>query len=257
MDSKKDFGDLEAIDLSERSRSRKRAEVVDYRKLEFKDLSDFVSSRLSANSTFEKVVKVPSSMAYYLDKYEGTSFQGVVSLVLEVAGDRLYDRMADNFVKAVYNAGVRASGLPGSMLLDMDDDKETRASEALQKALNQYEEAKAYFFHDVGKYPFSDGRYSALDISYLLEAEKLKFLDLQKELGKVKSDCSDLYKALNDRNLRISDLTGLISSLRNDKVKSDEFRYYHFAVPRVFRILRAKFLRCLASVKKRFRHERA
>jgi len=253
MSGKKGFSDLEPIDLSVRSRARKDAEIVDYRKLEFKDLSDFVSSRLSANSTFEKVVKVPSSMAYYLDKYEGTSFQGVVSLVLEVAGDRLYDRMADNFVKAVYNAGILASGLPSSMLLDMDDDKETRASEALQKALNQYEEAKAYFFHDVGKYPFSDGRYSALDISYLLEAEKLKFLDLQKELVKVKSDYSDLYKALNDRNLRISDLTGLLSALKNDKARDEEFRYYHFAIPRVFRMFRKRFSVALEGAKKRLK----
>ena len=253
MSGKKGFSDLEPIDLSVRSRARKDAEIVDYAEQEFKGLSDFVSGRLSANSSFEKVVKVPSSMTFYLDKYDGTSFQGLVSLVLEVAGDRLYHDMAENFIKAVYNAGILASGLPSSMCLDVQNNKETRAYEALQKALNQYEEAKAYFFHDVGKYPFPDGQYSALDISYLLEAERLKFLDLRKELVKVKSDYADLYKALNDRNLRISDLTGLLSALKNDKARDEEFRYYHFAIPRVFRILRKKFSIALQGAKKRLK----
>lgn len=253
MNDKRGNSDLEPIDLSERSRGRKGAETVDYLEQEFKGLSGFVCDQLSLNSPSEKVVKVPSSVGYYLDKYDGTSFKGLVSLILEVAGDRLYHDMAQNFVKAVYNAGILASGLPSSMRLDIQDNKETRAYEALQLVLDRYQEAKAYFFHDVEKYPFPDGQYSALDISYLLEAERLKFLDLQKELVKVKSDYSDLYKALNDRNLRISDLTGLLSSLKNDKAKSDEFRYYHFAVPRVFRILRSKFSIALVSVKKRLK----
>ena len=252
MSGKKGFSDLEPIDLSVRSRARKGAEIVDYAEQEFEELAGFVSDRLSANSSFDRVVKIPSSMGFYLDKYDGTAFKGVVSLILEVAGDRLYHDMADNFVKSVYNAGIRASGLPDSMLLDVENNRNTRTYEALWIALDKYHEAEAYFFHDVGKYPFRDGQYSALDVSYLLKAEQLRVLDLQKELVKVKSDYSDLYKALNDRNLRISDLTGLLSSLKNDKVQIEQFRYYHFAVPRVFRILRMKFLKALASVKKRF-----
>lgn len=255
MSGKKGFSDLEPIDLSVRSRARKDAEIVDYAEQEFKGLSDFVSGQLSANSSFEKVVKVPSSMASYLDKYDGTSFQGLVSLVLEVAGDRLYHDMAENFVKAVYNAGILASGLPGSMRLDVQDNKQTRAYGALEVALDQYQEAKAYFFHDVGKYPFQDGKYSALDVSYLLEAEKLKVFDLQRQMAnqkdKMKLEYDKLSKTLSDRNLRISDLSGMLSSLKNEKVKFDEFRYYHFAVPRLFRFLRMKLLKVLAVIRKK------
>lgn len=251
MSGKKGFSDLEPIDLSVRSRARKDAEIVDYAEQEFKGLSDFVSGQLSANSSFEKVVKVPSSMASYLDKYDGTSFQGLVSLVLEVAGDRLYHDMAENFVKAVYNAGILASGLPSSMRLDVQNNKETRAYGALEVALDQYQEAKAYFFHDVEKYPFRDGKYSALDVSYLLEAEKLKVLDLQGQMGKMGREYDKLSKTLSDRNLRVSDLSGVIASLKNEKIKFDEFRYYHFAVPRLFRILRMKLLKALAVIRKK------
>jgi hypothetical protein len=251
MSNKKEFGDLEPIDLSVGSRSRKSAEIVDYMEQEFKGLAGFVSDRLSANSSFDRVVKIPSSMGFYLDKYEGTAFKGVVSLILEVAGDRLYHDVADNFVKSVYNSGVRASGLPGSMRLDVQDNKQTRAYGALEVALDQYQEAKAYFFHDVGKYPFRDGKYSALDVSYLLEAEKLKVLDLQGQMGKMGREYDKLSKTLSDRNLRVSDLSGVIASLKNEKVKFDEFRYYHFAVPRLFRILRMKLVKALAAIRKK------
>lgn len=241
MDSKKDFGDLEPVDLSTHSRGRSRSESVDFEDKEFKDLTKSVYGLLVSNSSFDKVVKVPSSVSSYLDKYEGVAFEGLVSLVLEVAGENLYHDLADNFVKAVYNFGVRASGLPQSMFLDVGGGRDTRAYHSLDASLSKYRECNVYFFHDVEKFPFPDGRYSALDVSYLLRSERLKVSDLQKQLDRVRLDYSNLSKTLNDRNLRISDLSGLVASLKNDKAQNIEFLKYHIAFPRVFRILRLRF----------------
>jgi hypothetical protein len=261
MNNKKGFDEPEPMDLSVGSRSRKSVDIVDYMEQEFKGLSGFVTDQLSANSSFDRVVKIPSSMDSYLNKYDGTAFKGVVSLILEVAGDKLYHDMADNFAKSVYNAGIRASRLPSSMQLDIQDNRDTRAHEALQIALNKYHEAEAYFFHDVEKYPFPDGRYSALDVSYLLEAEKLKVLAIQKDLDKLKSDNSNLHNTLSERNLRISDLSGLNASMKREyeeKLNTEirrytEYRHYHYGIPRPLRILKRIILKRLSHMKQRHR----
>jgi hypothetical protein len=250
-----EYRDLEPVDLSQRSRSRRAKETVDYENEEFKEVVNSVFERLSGGSTFEKVVKVPSSITSYLDKYDGVGFKGLVSVVLETSGDLFYDAVAKNFLSAVYNMGIDAVGLPKSMKMAVPDydHKETRLYRIVNELMSGYRDYLTYFFKDVQKFPSQLN--SALDISRLYEAQKLKVSGIQNDLDKVRSKLSlenaNLMRALNERSMRISDLTGLLSSLKNERARADEFRYYHFAVPRVYRMLKRQVKRALGFLKVR------
>lgn len=270
MGDKREDGDLEPIDLSVRSRSRSASRNMGSSELEeivrvneSREIINSVFAGLTAGSPLKSAVYVPDRVFNLLGSYgdlQSSKFYGLVSLILDTALDSLYDEAYYNVFATLVNDYLEEHELDLAKRWESGLVEGSRAYVHSRQVIASFRSFPQFIYDDVKAYKENDtvgARFSsALALSDKLESARLKILDLQKDLVKVKSDysnsCKALHKDLNDRNLRISDLTGMLSALKNDKTKSDEFRYYHFAVPRVFRILRAKFLRGLASVKKRF-----
>lgn len=285
MVGKKDFNEVEPIDLSVGSRGRRKGyvsggQLVQIAKAdESRELATSVFSTLTAGSPLKSPVYVSDRVASLLDSYgdlQSSKFLGLISLILDTAKDSLYEEAFDNVFASLVNVYLDHHGLDLAKRWNMTYVEGTRAFWHLREVMSSFSDFPSFVFEDAGSSNFGDnspvGRFvNALDLTGRLESAKDEVLDLQGKLEKFKVQVGRLEREKHDlqglldseRSVsasRISDLEGLNASLKVrfdsdlavERRRFENFRYYYFAVPRVLRLFKRWFSGRLFGVRDRF-----
>lgn len=255
------------IDLSSRKRNKQYLNI-DYSKMEYIDFSKSLYEKFSVNSSLTYNIRIPSYLVPALRNYNGTEFEGLIALVIEGVSDLFYQKVATNFCVSVFNMGIKSLNLPESLLMHSDIHENTRSYDILKEVMSSYDDFSKFFFVDVNS-RFSSHmsdrlERAAIDINNLLTAEKLKVKELQDKVNtltisynKQIEDLNQKYNNLvNFRSSHVSDLErnikdyqGVISNLQAKIKDNDNYRYYHFSIPRFDRILRIKLISFIHKIK--------
>ena len=259
----------DVVDLSAKRRrglSKKSIEINE-RKLEFVAFSKSLADKFTSGSALDFNVKVPSYIVSYLKRYDGSSFEALISLVLESVSFSYYSKLAEDFSISVFNKGIRFLHFPDEMLINNPVQEDTVSYTLLERVLDDYEEYLKFFYLDIlgHRYFVSDSvskivDNSAVALKKLVDNEKKKNSDLinyySDEIAKANNKYDILQKKYDDlykyRSSEIQDLEadnlkyqGVILDLQNQIKKYDNLKYYYFLlrIPRFLRIFRFKLSR--------------
>lgn len=255
------------VDLSARKKSKQKSSSasasmnIDYKKAEFLEFSKELYLKFSSNSSLSYNIKIPSFLVPAIKKFDGSEFEGLIVIIVEGLADLYYNRVADYFCDAVFNLGVDFLKLPEGLKVGSDLVYKTPSYTILDRAMKSYNDYLKFFYinslSDYDKETSGHGHpKGAVDIKQLLDSEKIKTSDLtaklktadtelffmKKQISSLQSDFDLLKtsrtKQILDLQTSISDYQAVISSLKSDIEASKQFNYYHFSIPRIYRILR-------------------
>lgn len=255
------------VDLSARKKSKQKSSSasasmnIDYKKAEFLEFSKELYLKFSSNSSLSYNIKIPSFLVPAIKKFDGSEFEGLIVIIVEGLADLYYNRVADYFCDAVFNLGVDFLKLPEDLKVGSDLVYKTPSYTILDRAMKSYNDYLKFFYinslSDYDKETSGHGHpKGAVDIKQLLDSEKIKTSDLtaklktadtelffmKKQISSLQSDFDLLKtsrtKQILDLQTSISDYQAVISSLKSDIEASKQFNYYHFSIPRIYRILR-------------------
>lgn len=257
------------VDLSAKRRrglSKKSIEINE-RKLEFVAFSKSLADKFTSGSALDFNVKVPSYIVPYLKRYDGSSFEALISLVLESVSFSYYSKLAEDFSISVFNKGIRFLHFPDEMLINNPVQEDTVSYTLLERVLDDYEEYLKFFYLDILGHRYSGSDRvskivdnSAVALKKLVDNEKKKNSDLinyySDEIAKANNKYDILQKKYDDlykyRSSKVQDLEadnlkyqGVILDLQNQIKKYDNLKYYYFLlrIPRFLRIFRFKLSR--------------
>ena len=259
----------DVVDLSAKRRrglSKKSIEINE-RKLEFVAFSKSLADKFTSGSALDFNVKVPSYIVSYLKRYDGSSFEALISLVLESVSFSYYSKLAEDFSISVFNKGIRFLHFPDEMLINNPVQEDTVSYTLLERVLDDYEEYLKFFYLDILGHRYSGSDRvskivdnSAVALKKLVDNEKKKNSDLinyySDEIAKANNKYDILQKKYDDlykyRSSKVQDLEadnlkyqGVILDLQNQIKKYDNLKYYYFLlrIPRFLRIFRFKLSR--------------
>ena len=259
----------DVVDLSAKRRrglSKKSIEINE-RKLEFVAFSKSLADKFTSGSALDFNVKVPSYIVPYLKRYDGSSFEALISLVLESVSFSYYSKLAEDFSISVFNKGIRFLHFPDEMLINNPVQEDTVSYTLLERVLDDYEEYLKFFYLDILGHRYSGSDRvskivdnSAVALKKLVDNEKKKNSDLinyySDEIAKANNKYDILQKKYDDlykyRSSKVQDLEadnlkyqGVILDLQNQIKKYDNLKYYYFLlrIPRFLRIFRFKLSR--------------
>ena len=259
----------DVVDLSAKRRrglSKKSIEINE-RKLEFVAFSKSLADKFTSGSALDFNVKVPSYIVPYLKRYDGSSFEALISLVLESVSFSYYSKLAEDFSISVFNKGIRFLHFPGEMLINNPVQEDTVSYTLLERVLDDYEEYLKFFYLDILGHRYSGSDRvskivdnSAVALKKLVDNEKKKNYDLinyySDEIAKANNKYDILQKKYDDlykyRSSKVQDLEAdnlkyqaVILDLQNQIKKYDNLKYYYFLlrIPRFLRIFRFKLSR--------------
>ena len=243
-------------DLSHRNRSSKDTEQ-DLLTVEFDFLASGVSSRIKGDFPLSYNVKVPANLSDFLKDFSEGAWNGLVALILQTGENILYDKLAADFLATVFNLGIEYNELPDMLKKPVSIDLNTRLHRVLDEVVEGYKDIGDFLYHDYSNFEFpevegSSHTYSANDIYKMLTSAQAEANFIRRDFNNLKSDFEaerKMYKSqISDLSLKISDLSGINASLRNEilelkiaKAKYDAYRYYHLGLPRLIRYL-GKFI---------------
>jgi hypothetical protein len=254
------------VDLSAKRRKglSKKSIEVNEKKLEFKAFSKDLAIKFTSGSALDFNVKVPSYIVPYLKRYDGSSFEALISLVLESVSFSYYSKLAEDFSISVFNKGIRFLRFPDEMLINNPVQEDTVSYILLERVLDDYGEYLKFLYLDILDHRnYGSGRVSkfvdnsAFALKKLLDDEKKKNYDLinyySDEISKANAKYDILQKKYDDlykyRSSKVQDLEadnlkyqGVILDLQNQIKKYDNLKYYYFLlrIPRFLRIFKFK-----------------
>lgn len=258
----------EDVDLSARKKSKQKSSSasasmdIDYKKAEFLEFSKELYLKFSSNSSLSYNIKIPSFLVPAIKKYDGSEFEGLIVIIVEGLADLYYNRVADRFCDAVFDLGVDFLKLPEDLKVGSSSDLlyKTPCYTILDRAMKSYNDYLKFFYinslSDYDKENSPRGHLGAVDIKQLLDSEKIKVSDLTAKLKTANTENYFLKKQISfmqidfdalktsrsqfivDLETAISDYRNVITSLKSDIEASKQFNYYHFSIPRIYRILR-------------------
>lgn len=258
----------EDVDLSARKKSKQKSSSasasmdIDYKKAEFLEFSKELYLKFSSNSSLSYNIKIPSFLVPAIKKYDGSEFEGLIVIIVEGLADLYYNRVADRFCDAVFDLGVDFLKLPEGLKVGSSSDLlyKTPCYTILDRAMESYNDYLKFFYinslSDYDKENSPPGHLGAVDIKQLLDSEKKKVSDLTAKLKTANTENYFLKKQISsmqidfdalktsrsqfivDLETAISDYRNVITSLKSDIEASKQFNYYHFSIPRIYRILR-------------------
>ena len=257
------------VDLSAKRRKglSKKSIEINERKLEFVAFSKSLADKFTSGSALDFNVKVPSYIVPYLKRYDGSSFEALISLVLESVSFSYYSKLAEDFSISVFNKGIRFLHFPDEMLINNPVQEDTVSYTLLERVLDDYEEYLKFFYLDILGHRYSGSDRvskivdnSAVALKKLVDNEKKKNSDLinyySDEIAKANNKYDILQKKYDDlykyRSSKVQDLEadnlkyqGVILDLQNQIKKYDNLKYYYFLlrIPRFLRIFRFKLSR--------------
>ena len=242
-------------DLSHRNRSSKDTEQ-DLLTVEFDFLASGVSSRIKGDFPLSYNVKVPANLSDFLKDFSEGAWNGLVALILQTGENILYDKLAADFLATVFNLGIDYNKLPDMLKKPVSIEYSTRLHRVLDEVVEGYKDVGEFLYHDFSKlkFPEVEGKdyYSANDLFDMLFTSKTESDFIRRDYNdlKLKFEAErSMYKSqISDLSLKVSDISGINASLRNEilelkiaKAKYDAYRYYHLGLPRLIRYL-GKFI---------------
>ena len=254
------------VDLSAKRRKglSKKSIEINEKKLEFRAFSKDLALKFTSGSALDFNVKVPSYIVPYLKRYDGSSFEALISLVLESVSFTYYSKLAEDFSISVFNKGIRFLHFPDEMLINNPVQEDTVSYTLLERVLDDYEEYLKFFYLDILDHRYSGSDRvskivdnSAVALMKLLDNEKKKNYGLinyySDEISKANAKYDILQKKYDDlykyRSSKVQDLEadnlkyqGVILDLQNQIKKYDNLKYYYFLlrIPRFLRIFKFK-----------------
>jgi hypothetical protein len=275
MTNNRDFDDIEPIDLSIGSRSRKQraeASTADLKEIaranESREIATSIFTNLTAGSPIRTTLHIPDRIAPILDSYgdlQTSKFYGLVSLILDTAMDIIYPEAFSNVFATLVNDYLDKHELTLAKRWETTYQEGTRAFTHCREVVSSFRTFPHFLYEDVKIYngTRSPGeRYSsALNLSNKLESANLEIMNLNGKITGLKEIYDKTKRTLSERNLRISDLSGLNASMKHDyeeKLNAEirrytEYRHYHYGIPRPLRILKRIILNRLSHMKQRHR----
>jgi len=275
MTDNRDFDDIEPIDLSIGSRSRKQrgeASMADLKEIaranESREIATSIFTNLTAGSPMRATIHIPDRIAPILDSYgdlQTSKFHGLVSLILDTAMDLIYPEAFSNVFATLVNDYLDKHELSLAKRWETTYQEGTRAFTHCREVVSSFRTFPHFLYEDVKIYngTRSPGeRYSsALNLSNKLESANLEIMNLKGKITGLKQIYDKTNRTLSERNLRISDLSGLNASMKREyeeKLNAEtrrytEYRQYHYGIPRPLRILKRIILNRYSHMKQRHR----
>ena len=273
MTDNRDFDDIEPIDLSIGSRSRKKQlDIEELKEIaranESKDIGTSIFTNLTAGSSMRATIHIPDRIAPILESYgdlQTSRFHALVSLILDTAMDIIYPEAFRNVFATLVNDYLDKHELSLAKRWETTYQEGTRAFTQCREVVSSFRTFPHFLYEDAKIYngTRSPGeRYSsALNLSNKLESANLEIMNLNGKLTGLKQIYDRLNKTLSEQNLRISNLSESNAAMYNKyeaKLKAEisrytDFRQYHYGIPRPLRILKRIILNRYSHMKQRHR----
>jgi len=273
MNDNRDFDDIEPIDLSIGSRSRKKQlDIEELKEIaranESREIATSIFTNLTAGSPMSAVIKIPERIAPILESYgdlQTSKFYGLVSLILDTAIDSIYTEAFNNVFATLVNDYLDEHELTLAKRWETTYQEGTRAFTHCREAVSSFRSFPRFLYENNKIYDGTRSpgeKYaSTLNLSNKLESANLEIMNLNGKLNGLKEIYDKTKRTLSERNLRISDLSGLNASMKHDyeeKLNAEisrytDFRQYHYGIPRPLRILKRIILKRISKIKQRFK----
>ena len=273
MTDNRDFDDIEPIDLSIGSRSRKKQlDIEELKEIaranESREIATSIFTNLTAGSSMSAVIKIPDRIAPILDSYgdlQTSKFYGLVSLILDTAMDIIYPEAFSNVFATLVNDYLDEHELTLAKRWETTYQEGTRAFKQCREVVSSFRSFPRFLYENNKIYDGTRSpgeKYaSTLNLSNKLESANLEIMNLNGKITGLKEIYDKTNRTLSERNLRISDLSGLNASMKREyeeKLNAEirrytEYRHYHYGIPRPLRILKRIILNRLSHMKQRHR----
>lgn len=273
MTDNRDFDDIEPIDLSIGSRSRKKQlDIEELKEIaranESKDIGTSIFTNLTAGSSMSAVIKIPDRIAPILDSYgdlQTSKFYGLVSLILDTAMDIIYPEAFSNVFATLVNDYLDEHELTLAKRWETTYQEGTRGFTQCRQVVSSFRSFPRFLYENNKIYDGTRSpgeKYaSTLNLSNKLESANLEIMNLNGKLTGLKQIYDRLNKTLSEQNLRISNLSESNAAMYNKyeaKLKAEisrytDFRQYHYGIPRPLRILKRIILNRYSHMKQRHR----
>ena len=275
MTDNRDFDDIEPIDLSIGSRSRKQraeASMADLKEIaranESREIATSIFTNLTAGSPIRATLHIPDRIAPILDSYgdlQTSKFHGLVSLILDTAIDSIYTEAFSNVFATLVNDYLDKHELTLAKRWETTYQEGTRAFTQCRQVVSSFRSFPRFLYENNKIYDGTRSpgeKYaSTLNLSNKLESANLEIMNLNGKLNGLKQIYDRLNKTLSEQNLRISNLSESNAAMYNKyeaKLKAEisrytDFRQYHYGIPRPLRILKRIILNRLSHMKQRRR----
>lgn len=273
MNDNRDFDDIEPIDLSIGSRSRKKQlDIEELKEIaranESREIATSIFTNLTAGSPIRTTLHIPDRIAPILDSYgdlQTSKFYGLVSLILDTAMDIIYPEAFSNVFATLVNDYLDEHELTLAKRWETTYQEGTRAFTQCRQVASSFRSFPRFLYENNKIYDGTRSpgeKYaSTLNLSNKLESANLEIMNLNGKLNGLKQIYDRLNKTLSEQNLRISNLSESNTAMYNKyeaKLKAEisrytDFRQYHYGIPRPLRILKRIILKRISKIKQRFK----